>query len=52
MLYAARQPDLFAAAGSFFGFVDPVTPTGIQIAQLFAGDDDQLCGARETWQGF
>ena len=52
MLYAARHPDLFAAAGSFSGFVNPLTPVGIQIAQLFASDDDQLCGASEGWQGF
>jgi diacylglycerol O-acyltransferase/trehalose O-mycolyltransferase len=51
MVFSARHPDLFAAVGSFSGFVDPLTPAGIEVAQLFAGDDDQLCGASESWQG-
>ena len=49
MIFAARHPDSFVAAGSFSGFVDPFTPVGEQIAQLFAGDDDQLCGASVSW---
>ncbi len=52
MIYAARHPDMFVAAGSFSGFVDPFTPAGMQVAQLFAGDDDQLCGGTETWLSF
>ena len=52
MLYAARHPDTFAAAGSFSGFVDPFEPVGIQVAQLLAGQDDQLCGASVNWQSF
>ena len=52
MIYAARHPDMFAAAGSFSGFVDPFEPVGIEIAQLFAGDDDQLCGASVSWTSF
>jgi S-formylglutathione hydrolase FrmB len=52
MIYAARHPDMFAAAGSFSGFVDPFEPVGIQVAQLFAGDDDQLCGGNVSWTGF
>ena len=52
MIYAARHPDMFVAAGSFSGFVDPFTSVGMQVAQLFAGDDDQLCGGSETWLSF
>jgi S-formylglutathione hydrolase FrmB len=51
-LYAARHPDLFAAAGSFSGFVDPFTPVGEQVAQLLSGQDDQLCGGTEDWTAF
>jgi S-formylglutathione hydrolase FrmB len=49
MVFAARHPDLFVAAGSFSGFVDPPTPDGISVVQLFAGFDDQLCGATVSW---
>jgi S-formylglutathione hydrolase FrmB len=49
MIYAARHPDLFAAAGSFSGAVDPFSPVGFQVAQLFTSQDDQLCGASESW---
>jgi S-formylglutathione hydrolase FrmB len=49
MVFAARHPDLFVAAASFSGFLDPWTATGEQVVQLFAGDDDQLCGASENW---
>lgn len=52
MIYAARHPDMFAAAGSFSGFVDPYEPVGQQVAQLFATDDDQLCGANVSWTSF
>jgi diacylglycerol O-acyltransferase/trehalose O-mycolyltransferase len=52
MIYAARHPDLFAAAGSFSGFVDPFEPVGQQVAQLFAADDDQLCGGTVSWESF
>jgi S-formylglutathione hydrolase FrmB len=52
MIYAARHPDTFAAAGSFSGFVDPFEPVGQEVAQLFAQDDDQLCGASVSWTGF
>ena len=51
-VFAARHPDLFAAAGSFSGFVDPFTPAGMQVAQLLAGQDDQLCGGTEAWTAF
>lgn len=44
MLYAARHPELFAAAGSFSGFLDPHAPSGIGIVDLFVGFDDELCG--------
>jgi S-formylglutathione hydrolase FrmB len=52
MVFAARHPELFAVAGSFSGFVDPYEPVGFQVAQLFAQDDDQLCGASVDWTGF
>jgi S-formylglutathione hydrolase FrmB len=52
MVFAARHPELFAAAGSFSGFVDPDEPAGIQVAQLFSDDDDQLCGASVQWTSF
>ena len=52
MIYAARHPDMFAAAGSFSGFVDPFEPVGVEIAQLFAEDDDQLCGGNVTPTSF
>jgi diacylglycerol O-acyltransferase/trehalose O-mycolyltransferase len=52
MIYAARHPDAFAAAGSFSGFVDPFEPVGVEIAQTFAADDDQLCGGNVTPTGF
>jgi S-formylglutathione hydrolase FrmB len=49
MVFAARHPDLFVAAGSFSGFVDPYAPSGQQVVQLFASYDDQLCGANVDW---
>jgi S-formylglutathione hydrolase FrmB len=52
MLYAARHPDMFVAAGSFSGFVDPFTSVGMQVAQLFAADDVQLCGGSVDWTSF
>jgi S-formylglutathione hydrolase FrmB len=52
MVFAARHPELFAAAGSFSGFVDPYEPVGFQVAQLEAQDDDQLCGANVEWTSF
>lgn len=45
MVYAARHPELFAAAGSFSGFLDPYAATGIDIVQEFVSDDNELCGA-------
>jgi S-formylglutathione hydrolase FrmB len=51
MVFAARHPDLFVAAGSFSGFVDPFDPVGIQIVHQFAALDDQLCGASDNWLG-
>ncbi len=44
-VYAARHPELFAAVGSFSGFLDPYDPTGIEIVQSFVSYDDELCGA-------
>jgi S-formylglutathione hydrolase FrmB len=52
MIFSARHPDLFVAAGSFSGFVDPFTSIGEQVAQLFADDDDQLCGGNVSWLDF
>src|SRR5262249_50192693 len=49
LVFAARHPDLFAAAGSFSGFVDPYSADGQQIVQQFASLDDELCGASENW---
>lgn len=43
-VYAARHPELFAAVGSFSGFLDPYDPTGIDIVQEFVSYDDDLCG--------
>lgn len=51
MVFTARHPDLFAAAGSFSGFVDPIDPTGVYVIQLFADFDVQLCGATTDWTG-
>jgi S-formylglutathione hydrolase FrmB len=51
MVFAARHPDLFAAAGSFSGFVDPYSPAGIQVTQLLAEQDVELCGASTDWLG-
>ncbi len=45
MIFAARHPDLFVAAGSFSGFVNPFTTVGEQVVQEFIGLGDQLCGA-------
>jgi len=45
-VYAARHPELFAAVGSFSGFLDPFDPTGIGIVQEFVGFEDDLCGGR------
>lgn len=43
-VYAARHPELFAAVGSFSGFLDPYDPSGIDIVNDFVGLDDELCG--------
>jgi S-formylglutathione hydrolase FrmB len=43
-VYAARHPELFAAVGSFSGFLDPFDPDGIDIVNAFVGYDDELCG--------
>lgn len=43
-VYAARHPELFAAVGSFSGFLDPFDPSGIDVVNDFVGLDDQLCG--------
>jgi S-formylglutathione hydrolase FrmB len=51
MVFAARHPELFAAAGSFSGFVDPYSPAGFQVTQLLAEQDDDLCGANDDWMG-
>lgn len=51
MVFAARHPDLFAAAGSFSGFVDPYSDAGFQVTQLVAQQDDELCGANDDWLG-
>jgi S-formylglutathione hydrolase FrmB len=47
MVFAARHPDLFIAAGSFSGFVDPFDPAGIQVVEQFAQLDNELCGATD-----
>jgi S-formylglutathione hydrolase FrmB len=52
MIFSARHPDRFVAAGSFSGFVDPFTPIGEQVAQLLADQDDQLCGGSVSWLDF
>jgi S-formylglutathione hydrolase FrmB len=44
-VYAARHPELFAAVGSFSGFLDPYDSTGIEIVQEFVAYDDDLCGS-------
>jgi S-formylglutathione hydrolase FrmB len=49
MVFAARHPDMFVAAGSFSGFVDPIEPLGIQVVTQFAELDDSLCGASVNW---
>jgi S-formylglutathione hydrolase FrmB len=51
MIFAARHPDLFVAAGSFSGPLDIFAPVGIGIIQQFADLDDQLCGASANWLG-
>ena len=43
-VYAARHPELFAAVGSFSGFLDPFDPAGIDVVQEFVGFEDDLCG--------
>jgi S-formylglutathione hydrolase FrmB len=43
-IYAARHPELFAAVGSFSGFLDPYAPTGIDIVHEFVDYNDGLCG--------
>jgi S-formylglutathione hydrolase FrmB len=43
-VYAARHPELFAAVGSFSGFLDPYAPVGIEIVQESVGFEDALCG--------
>lgn len=45
VVYAARHPELFAAVGSFSGFLDPFDPAGIDIVNEFVEYDDELCGA-------
>ncbi len=49
LVFAARHPDLFGAAGSFSGFVNPIDPVGIAVVQQFAGLDNELCGASYDW---
>jgi hypothetical protein len=51
MIFAARHPDRFVAAGSFSGFLDPFVPDGIAVVDQFVGLDDQLCGAQEDPNG-
>jgi S-formylglutathione hydrolase FrmB len=51
MVFAARHPDRFVAAGSFSGFLDPFAPDGIAVVDQFVGLDDQLCGAVEDPNG-
>lgn len=43
-VYAARHPELFAAVGSFSGFLDPYDSTGIDIVHQFVSFEDDLCG--------
>jgi S-formylglutathione hydrolase FrmB len=43
-VYAARHPELFAAVGSFSGFLDPYDPSGIDVVNDFVGLDNELCG--------
>jgi S-formylglutathione hydrolase FrmB len=43
-VYAARHPGLFAAVGSFSGFLDPFDSAGIDIVHQFVEFDDDLCG--------
>jgi len=43
-VYAARHPELFAAVGSFSGFLDPYDSTGIGIVQAFVDFENDLCG--------
>jgi S-formylglutathione hydrolase FrmB len=43
-VYAARHPELFAAVGSFSGFLDPYDAAGVDIVQEFVGFNDDLCG--------
>jgi S-formylglutathione hydrolase FrmB len=43
-VYAARHPELFAAVGSFSGFLDPYDPEGINVVHQFVGFADELCG--------
>jgi len=43
-VYAARHPELFAAVGSFSGFLDPYAPAGIEIVEASVGFEDALCG--------
>jgi S-formylglutathione hydrolase FrmB len=47
MVFAARHPDLFVAAGSFSGFVDPFDPAGVQVIEQFAALDNELCSATD-----
>lgn len=49
MILAERHPELFVAAGSFSGFLDPYSPEGQGIVQEFAALDGQLCGASYGW---
>src|SRR5262245_27970742 len=51
MVFAARHPELFAAAGSFSGFVDQFTQSGRGIIELFAELDNELCGATNNPAG-
>ena len=43
-IFAARHPELFAAAATFSGFLDPFDPNGIAIVDAFVSLEDGLCG--------
>ncbi|MBS2026159.1 MAG: hypothetical protein JST92_27475, partial [Deltaproteobacteria bacterium] len=49
MILAERHPDLFVAAGSFSGFLDPYSEVGQAVVQEFASLDQDLCGATYGW---
>ncbi len=48
MIFAARHPELFAAAASFSGFLDPYNPAASQILVQFPELDNELCGANDN----